>query len=193
MECIQITEKILNKAVINKPQRFDMAVNFYCCIKKGCEYFLVTYYNPAWNFFYPFYDDINKQPILKKSLSNTYCDLIKETDKTLEIDLNEKLNLAYQRFFEIFECNCKTKQSKIGELYEMKFSKTANLYTIYKLYNFIITETDDIEKMLNPKNLKCNLMPIESLETEKVIPNASWFCSMAIEELKENAIQLNRE
>ena len=31
MKTIQITNEILNKNVENKPSRFDMAVNFYCC------------------------------------------------------------------------------------------------------------------------------------------------------------------
>ena len=61
MKTIQITKDLLNNKLKNKPYRFDMAINFYCCIKRDDKYYLVTYYyNPAWNLYYPFYDDINK-------------------------------------------------------------------------------------------------------------------------------------
>jgi hypothetical protein len=77
MKNIQITPDILSLEIENIPSRFDMAINFYCCVKKDDKYFLVAYYyNPSWNLYYPFYDDINKLPIIKESKSNTYTDKV---------------------------------------------------------------------------------------------------------------------
>ena len=88
MKAIQITNEILNKNVENKPSRFDMAVNFYCCIRQNGKYYLVTYYyNPAWDLWYPFYDDVNKAPIVKTSNSKTYRELIEETNQVLNVDM----------------------------------------------------------------------------------------------------------
>ena len=57
MKTIQITNEILDEKVENKPSRFDMAMNFYCCLRQNGKYYLATYYyNPAWDLWYPFYD-----------------------------------------------------------------------------------------------------------------------------------------
>jgi hypothetical protein len=159
-------------------------------VKKGEKYYLLAYYNPAWHLFYPFYDDVNKSPVLKQSNAETYKDLINETNEVLNIDLEDKLRLAHKRFKEIFGCDCKIKPSKINEIFELKYSKTANLYSIYKLYNFVITDVDDVDAILKPKTLKCELFELDNLDKEKIIGNAVWFCENAKDELKKNAIKL---
>ena len=190
METIQITNEILNKIVENKPSRFDMAVNFYCCLKQNDKYYLVTYYyNPAWDLWYPFYDDVNKTPIVKTSNSKTYRELIEETNQVLNVDMENKLKLAYKRFEELIGCKCKVKQSKLGEMFELKYSKTANQFSIYKLYNFIITDVENLEQILNPKKLKCKLFELNKLDNSKIVGNAISFCKKAQNELKENAIE----
>lgn len=190
MKAIQITNEILNKNVENKPSRFDMAVNFYCCIRQNGKYYLVTYYyNPAWDLWYPFYDDVNKTPIVKTSNSKTYRELIEETNQVLNVDIENKLKLAYKRFEELIGCKCKVKQSKLGEMFELKYSKTANQFSIYKLYNFIITDVENLEQILNPKKLKCKLFELNKLDNSKIVGNAISFCKKAQNELKENAIE----
>lgn len=190
MKTIQITNEILNKNVENKPSRFDMAVNFYCCLKQNDKYYLVTYYyNPAWDLWYPFYDDVNKTPIVKTSNSKTYRELIEETNQVLNVDMENKLKLAYKRFEELIGCKCKVKQSKLGEMFELKYSKTANQFSIYKLYNFIITDVENLEQILNPKKLKCKLFELNKLDNSKIVGNAISFCKKAQNELKENAIE----
>lgn len=190
MKTIQITNEILNKIVENKPSRFDMAVNFYCCLKQNDKYYLVTYYyNPAWDLWYPFYDDVNKTPIVKTSNSKTYRELIEETNQVLNVDMENKLKLAYKRFEELIGCKFKVKQSKLGEMFELKYSKTANQFSIYKLYNFIITDVENLEQILNPKKLKCKLFELNKLDNSKIVGNAISFCKKAQNELKENAIE----
>ena len=192
MNNVKITDEILNKKIENKPSRFDMAINFYCCVYKDGNYYLVGYYyNPEWDLYYPFYDDVNKTPVLKQSTANTYGELLKETDETILIDIEEKLNYAKQRFFELIGTRCNVEKSDIDVLYELKYSKTANLYTIYKLFNFIVTDVQDIQKMLNPTNLTdCKLFDLENLKNEKIVENASWFVNEAIDELKQKAISI---
>ncbi len=50
-----------------KVERFDMAINFYAIVNINNNPHLICYdYNPIWNSWYPFYDDMNKTPIFKK-------------------------------------------------------------------------------------------------------------------------------
>lgn len=189
MDSIQITTNSLHKQVENKPKRFDMAVNFFCCLKKENRYYLVAfYYNPAWNLYYPFYDDVNKTPLLKSSQANTYKELISEANNFFDINSKDKLNLAYKRFEELIGCACKVKRSKIYESFELKYSKTANLYTFYKFYNYIITCVEDLKLLLNPKKLTCKLFNLDDLDDSKLVGNAVEFCKKSINELKQNAL-----
>ncbi len=191
MEAIQITKSMFNEIVRNKPSRFDMAINFYCCICKDDKYFIVGYYyNPKWDLFYPFYDDINKVPVFKESQASTYRELIQETDSILNIDLNEKLELAHKRFSEFFGCDCSVVESKLNAMYELKYSKTANLYTIYKLFNFIITDVQNLNAVTKPKNFKTKLFDLDRLNNKELVGNARWFCGEQKEELKKYAIKI---
>ena len=193
MNTKQITKSMLDKKIQQKPSRFDMAINFYCCLEKDNKFYLVAYYyNPTWNLYYPFYDDVNKTPILQQSKANTYRELINETNRIIEINLDEKLNLAQKRFKELIGCDCNVIQAKTKELFELKYSKTANLYSIYKLYNFIITGVDDLKTILNPQNIKCKIFDLDNLDNTKLVSNAIWFCEQSFEELKKYALKFNK-
>lgn len=179
MNTIQITADMLNKKIENKPKRFDMAINFYCCIEKNNRFYLAAYYyTPDWNLYYPFFDDKNKSPIFQQSEATTYNELINETNQILNIDLHEKLTLAHKRFFELFGCNCNVKHSNISELFELKYSKTSNVYTIYKLFNFIITNVEDLTKILNPAKVHCRLFDLDHLDEYNLISNAVCFAKI---------------
>ena len=180
-------DKSLTGKLENSPSRFDMAVNFHCCVKKSNKYYVLGfYYNPIWNVYYPFYDDVNKTPVLVKSKAKTYSELAKECGEVLNVNLSDKLNLAYSRFKEIFGCGCKVKKSDNFEMFELKFSKTTNLYTVYKLFNYIITDVEDISKLLNSK-LKCKLFDLKKLGDD-LVGNAVEFCKKSKAELIKNAI-----
>ena len=99
----------------------------------------------------------------------------------------------YKRFIELIGCDCKVMQVKTKELFELKYSKTANLYSVYKLYNFIITEVEDLKTILNPQNLKCEMFDLDNLDNTKLVSNAIWFCEQSINELKENAIHYDTQ
>ncbi len=171
-------DKTYGKKLEMIPSRFDMAVNFHCCVEKNNDFFVVGfYYNPAWNVFYPFYDDVNKTPVVKRAKSSTFSELANECDNILNVDINEKLQLALSRFKEIFGCSCKVKQSKNFEMYELKYSKTANIYTVYKLFNYIIYDIDDVQKLFASK-LKAKLFNIHKLENVDLISNAIDFSKM---------------
>lgn len=178
--------------VLNKPSRFDMAISFYCVLKKAGEYYLATYfYNPKWNLFYPFYDDVNKTPVLKQSIANTYKDLVNEINKVMDVNETEKLNLALSRYKELIGTNCNVIKSPVNfNMYELKYSKTTNVYTIYKFFNFIITTVDDLQKVITPNNLECKLFKLNNLDANQVVGNAISFVNSAKKELIKYAIEI---
>lgn len=185
-------ETLKSEVLTNKPSRFDMAINFYCLVKKDNINYLVTYfYNPTWNLYYPFYDDINKTPIIQESSSNTYDELLQETNALLNISLKQKENLALTRFNELIGSNCNIIKSPINHImYEIKFSKTTGKYTIYKLFNYIITSVEDINKVLNSKTLPCKLFNMNNLDDSKIVKNAISFINSAKPELIKYAINI---
>lgn len=65
-----IEKHTLEKVIPNdiKIERFDMAINFYAMVNLENQPHLVCYdYTPAWNSWYPFYDDINKPLRFKRA------------------------------------------------------------------------------------------------------------------------------
>lgn len=56
------------------------------------------------------------------NFSKTYRELIEETNQVLNVDMENKLKLAYKRFEELIGCKCKVKLSKLGEMFELKYS-----------------------------------------------------------------------
>lgn len=171
-----IEKKMLNSKIDDnvKIERFDMAVNFYAIINVDGNPNLISYdFNPAWNSWYPFYDDVNKTPIIKKSKAKTYGELIKECDESIKISIDEKINLAKARFKKLIgDSDFEIEKLENFIVYEIKYSKTANLYTIYKLYNFVITNIDDKDILFRPKKLKYKLFNLNNFIKENLVSNA---------------------
>ncbi len=159
-----------------KVERFDMAINFYAIVNINNNPHLICYdYNPIWNSWYPFYDDINKTPIFKKSTSSTYKQLIDECNKLLNIDLENKVSLAKNRFKELV-CNDEIKLDKLDNfiVYELKYSKSTKVYTLYKLFNYVITDIENLDGLLNPKALKCKTFNLRQQNFQNLISNAEY-------------------
>ena len=141
--------------------------------------------------YYPFYDDVNKTPVLKESTSKTFGELIKETDETIPINEKEKVALAINRFEELIGCKCKVIKSPVNNvIYELKYSKTSGKYSVYKLYNYIIVGVDDKDKLLKANKLPTRSYDIDKLSPKEVVGNAVHFVNTAKNELKKYAIEL---
>lgn len=101
--------------------------------------------------------------------------MIEECDTILNIDLQQKISQAKDRFKELIG-STKIKLDKLDNfiVYEIKYSKTANLYTIYKLYNLVVTEIEDSNILLNPKHLKCKTFNLNQKHFENLVSNAEY-------------------
>ncbi len=96
------------------------------------------------------------------SNAKNYGELIEEFNIHYKIDIDVQFELAKQRYFEL---TSKTANiilpSNNFVIYELKFSKAANTWTLYKLFNYIIL-TDAIsqsnEKLIDISNPPSNLI-----------------------------------
>jgi len=166
-----------------KVERFDMAINFYEFFNKKGKLLLKTYdYNPVWNSWYPFYDDQNKEPIFYDSKAKTYTELINEYESFYKINLEEKILLAKQRYFEITGEECqRIKPAKTFILWELKYSQTAKVYTLYKLFNYIVDGANGQITIKNIcKSMKCKVFDINSGSFDGLVENAQYFINKEI-------------
>lgn len=189
---LQITEDMDKNKIKKKPSRFDMAINFYLTVKRTGRFYLVVFYNKQWGLYYPFYDNKNKKAVIEPSKSDYYHELIREADEVLNIKLEEKLELAKELFGKVFGVNCEVIKSKLLPIsYELKLSKTTNHYAIYKFYNYLITKTEDINKIIKNDTVAIKMVDLDMPSEKELVGNAYEFCKLAREELKLNAVKLD--
>jgi len=170
------------------PGRADMAISFICHTDNG----LLTYdYNPAWNSWYPFYDDVNKTPIQCDFNGKTFKDLIAEHERIMPVDLPAQLEKAHLRFAEIFGTNCKVRPLKNHSVvYELKYSKSQNIWTLYRIYNFVITEVAERQKMLNPVNMKYKFIKQDEIKNSSLITNTLEIYDDIKDDISDNVINM---
>ena len=158
-----------------KCERADFALSFICYADVDGERGLLTYdYNPVWGQWYPFYDDVNKQAILHEFKGEGFSELIDEFEAVMPIDLDYQLKMAEQRFEEIFGTSFEYRvlQSK-PVTYELKFSKTQNLWTMYKVFNFVITSVAEPDKLLKPKGMQWKLIDTNNIAGSGLVSNVA--------------------
>ena len=146
-----------------KVKRFDMAICFYEFVNiEGKDYLKVYYLNPAYKLWFPFFDDKNKKALEFESHATTYGELVEEFEENYKINLVEKLILAKDRYRELVKDKVfATKESKNFVIYELKVSKSAKVYTLYKFFNYKIISTD--AETATSSGIKCKLIEVDNL------------------------------
>ncbi len=101
--------------------------------------------------------------------------MIDECNKLLNINLENKVSLAKNRFKELV-CNDEIKLDKLDNfiVYELKYSKSTKVYTLYKLFNYVITDIENLDGLLNPKALKCKTFNLRQQNFQNLISNAEY-------------------
>ena len=165
-----------------KVKRFDMDICFYEFVNIDGKNFLKVYFlNPAYKLWFPFFDDKNKEALEIESSATTYGELVEEFEQNYKINLVEKLILAKDRYRELVKDKVfATKESKNFVIYELKVSKSAKVYTLYKFFNYKIISTDaDTE---TASGIKCKLIEVDNLP-EDLAENIKFY--IANEPIKE--------
>lgn len=205
-----ITENILDEKVPKEqiPTRLDSAVNLYTNVNYNNQTGIIVYNtNPdTWNCLYQFYELNHKFTIdnYKFSKENlTYRELIKEYQKKYEeVYENEKGNTKpvriqtlideYKRTFNLKDVHI---SDELLPIYELKYSKSKNVWTLYYFENYVADNVNSFNDLLNQKVYEQKLLPLDCTITKidgvDLASNIPYLLSIEsnIEKLNNNLIR----
>lgn len=175
-----ITKNLLNEKIPLEmiPTRLDSATDLCTYTKHG----LILYnINPStWNVLYPFFQQINKFTIDSYEIENkdiTYKDLIEiynniyNTEYVAKkgFDESKRKQVLIDEFNKTFGVSGTTISAKLDSHYELKYSKSKNVYTLYYLESYIANNIDDIDKLLNQNVYKQEILNLNKYPLDKEI------------------------
>ena len=207
-----ITNNILDEKVPIEilPTRLDSAMNLYTNIKVNKKSGILVYNtNPdTWNTLYPFYEQNRKFTIdnYKFSKENiTYRELLEEYQKVYhkiyEIDNKNTKSVRIKTLIEEYKKTFNLKAVHIGEellpIFELKYSKSKNVWTLYYFENYAVDKIDDLDTLLNQTLYNQKILPLDSnitkLDGVELTSNIPYLLSLKqnIEKLKKNIIEMS--
>jgi uncharacterized protein YhbP (UPF0306 family) len=167
-QAIIITDDILNNIVPSDimPRRLDSATILLVCLKhQDKEGILVFNTSPdIWMTWYPFYDDTNKYVINYEFKSKTYGELIKEYETIFSKnakDEESRIKCVKELFMSRFNVNkIDVEDSSIANsFYQLRYSKTANLWTLYRIEFFIVKFIDNPLNIMLQNKIQQDILP----------------------------------
>lgn len=201
-----ITKDMLNQKVPRDvfPARLDSALNIFTYIKKKG----IVLYNikpETWNQLYSFFELNHKFTIDDYTYKNkdiTYKELIEEYQEKYK-EIHEKQNgytkekrknILIEEFKKTFGLEEVTLGAELAPCYELKYSKSKNVWTLYYFENYVASHVDDVEKLLEQKVYKQEFIPIDytldKINGVEIVSNLPY--TLSLEEnrsiLKENEI-----
>lgn len=186
-----ITKNMLNEKVPLEmiPTRLDSATDLYTYTKHG----LILYnINPCtWNVLYPFFQQTNKFTIDSYEIENkdiTYKDLIEIYNNIYNIeyvakkgfDESKRKQVLIDEFNKTFGVSDTTISAKLDSHYELKYSKSKNVCTLYYLESYIANNIDDIDKLLNQNVYKQEILNLNKYPLDKEINGIKVVDSVAL-------------
>lgn len=169
-----ITKDMLNQKVSKDmfPTRLDSALNLYTYIKnKGLVLYNV---NPiTWNCLYPFFELNHKFTFDNYTFSNndiTFEELIEEYqneyqkiyEKEKGYTKEKRKEILVSEYKNTFDLKNVTIGAELEPCYELKYSKSKNVWTLYYFENYVASGVDDIEKLIKQKVYDQEFIPLDS-------------------------------
>lgn len=205
-----ITENILDEQVPKEmmPTRLDSAMNLYTNVNYNGKTGIIVYNtNPdTWNCLYSFYELNHKFTIDNYSFSKenmTYRELIEEYKKVYqdvyEIQKGNTKNVRIQTLIDEYKRTFDLDNVHISDellpIFELKYSKSKNVWTLYYFENYIADCVDDFNKLINQKLYEQNILPIDSsikeIDGVELTSNIPYLLSIKsnVEKLQNNIIK----
>lgn len=205
-----ITENILDKNVPKDmiPTRLDSAMNLYTNVNYGGKNGIVVYNtNPStWNCLYSFYELNHKFTIDNYSFNDeniTYRQLIEEYKKVYKSIYEEergqtkekRIEILSNEFKKTFNLNDVNISEELLPIFELKFSKPKNVWTLYYFENYVANKVDSLDKLLNQKIYEQKILPLEPTIKEisgiEITSNIPYLLSIEdnIEKLNNNLLE----
>lgn len=168
-----ITKEMLNEKIPSHmfPTRLDSAMNLYSYINnKGLVLYNV---NPdTWNCLYPFFELNHKFTINNYNFENTnitYKELISEYQR--QYNLIHKIKNGYTKekrkdillseYKKTFNLDSATITDELEPFYELKYSKSMNVWTLYYFENYVVNKVDDLNVLLSQKLYQQEFIPLD--------------------------------
>lgn len=155
-----ITKEILNQKVPRKmfPTRLDSATDLYTYTDQGLILYNIK--PTTWNVLYPFFQQNNKFTMNDFDVQNkdiTYQELIDlyhniytaKYETEMGFHEEKRKQVLVEEFNETFGVDETTISEKLDSHYELKFSKSQNVYTLYYLESYVATSVNNIDKLLS--------------------------------------------
>ena len=174
-----ITKEMLNKKVPKEmfSTSFDSATDLYINTEKGL---LLYNINPTtWNLLYPFFGQNNKFTINSYDIKNkdiTFKELIdiykeiynREYVEKQGYNEDKRKQSLIEEFNNTFKLNNTTISNKLDFHYELKYSKSKNVYTLYYLESYIVNRVD-FKTLISQKNYPQEFLNLFSYHNETEI------------------------
>ena len=172
-----ITENILDEQVPKEiiPTRLDSAMNLYTNVNCNGKSGIIVYNtNPdTWNCLYSFYELNHKFTIDEYKFDKediTYRELIEEYQKVYkkiyEEEKGNTKNVRMQTLIDEYKKTFNLKNVNIGAellpIFELKYSKSKNVWTLYYFENYVANNVDDFNDLINQNIYEQKLLPIDS-------------------------------
>lgn len=205
-----ITKEILNQKVPKDmiPTRLDSALILYTNIHFKNETGIIVYNtNPdTWNCLYSFYELNHKFTIdnYEFNIENpTYGELIKEYklvyQKVYEHEKGytkeARINTLTQEFKNTFNLDNVNICNELEPIFELKYSKSKNVWTLYYFENYVANKVDNMNDLLNQNLYEQKILPLDSsinqIDGIDVTSNIPYLLSIEsnIEKLNDNLIE----
>lgn len=206
-----ITKDILNDKVPIEmiPTRLDSATILYTNVSfQGKDGIVLYNTNPkTWNCLYSFYEANHKFTIDNYVFSKndiTYKELIEEYKKVYKEIYEEKQNnikenrikILSNEFIKTFGLNNVTIKDELEPVFELKFSKSKNVWTLYYFENYVANSADPLNTLLNQKLYEQKILPLGSKEKEidgiEIATNIQYLLSRKenVDKLKNNSLKI---
>lgn len=170
-----ITKEILDEMVPVEmiPTRLDSAMNLYTYVSYHGNTGIILYnINPdTWNCLYPFYELNHKFTIDSYKFDNknlTYRKLIEQYQaiykKVYEKEYSKNLRrkTLIDEYKKTFNLDNVEISDELRPIYELKYSKTKNVWTIYYFENYVASSIEPLDNLLNQRLYVQKILPLNS-------------------------------
>jgi len=206
-----ISKSILDKQVPKEmiPTRLDSAMNLYTYINYKKNKGIIVYNtNPdTWNCLYSFYEMNHKFTIDNYLFSKeniTYRDLIEEYkriykkvyEKEQGYTKEKRINTLSKEFLKTFGLKNVTIKEELLPIFELKYSKSKKVWTLYYFENYIASEVDSLDILFAQNIYEQKILPIDSNITSidglELVSNIPYLLSIEenIKKINNNIIEV---
>lgn len=156
-----ITKEMLDQKVDihSFPTRLDSAINLYASVEeKGIVLYNV---NPTtWNVLYPFYELEHKFTLDSYEFSSmdiTYRELLEEYREVYQKNYEDEKGYSKEKrkeiliseYQKVFGLEYASIGAELESFYELKYSKSKKVWTLYYFENYVVGEVDNLDALLN--------------------------------------------